>query len=128
LIRWNRARSPVVVEHEGFEVPALQPHKAAASYKYLAGEAAVATGAASMTANAPLPSWEMSRPQDCSRINVDQPHELSYWTRKWDVTPAQLRDAVERVGPYAAAVAGELHKDWISEFDGETVKSQGDGI
>jgi hypothetical protein len=56
-------------------------------------------------------SWEMSKPQDCSRINVDQPHELSWWTRKWDVTPAQLRDAVERVGPSCNAVARELGKE-----------------
>jgi hypothetical protein len=49
--------------------------------------------------------------QDRSRINVNQPHELDYWTRKWGVTPAQLRDAVERAGPMAAAVAKALGKN-----------------
>jgi hypothetical protein len=95
----------------------------------LAGEAAVLSRSRFyMTSTEAIPSWEMSRPQDCSRINVDQPHELSYWTHKWDVTPAQLRDAVERVGPSAAAVAGELHKDWTPAFECETLDSHGAGI
>ena len=57
-----------------------------------------------------LDSCEMSRPQDCSRINIDQPHEVSYWTRKWDVTPAQLQQAIDRVGCAVVAVARELDK------------------
>lgn len=48
--------------------------------------------------------------QDRSRVNVNQPHELDYWSKKWNVTPAQLRDAVERAGPSAAAVAKALGK------------------
>lgn len=48
--------------------------------------------------------------QDRSRINVNQPHELDYWTKKWNVTPSQLRDAVERAGPMAASVAKQLGK------------------
>lgn len=48
--------------------------------------------------------------QDRSRINVNQQHEMEYWTKKWNVTPAQLRDAVERAGPTAAAVAKALGK------------------
>ena len=48
--------------------------------------------------------------QDRSRINVNQQHELDYWTKKWNVTPSQLRDAVERAGPMAASVAKALGK------------------
>ena len=37
--------------------------------------------------------------QDRSRINVDQAHELRYWSDKFGVTEQQLRDAVDAVGP-----------------------------
>ncbi|MDH1180866.1 DUF3606 domain-containing protein, partial [Achromobacter mucicolens] len=38
-------------------------------------------------------------PQDRSRINVNEAHELRYWTQALGVTEAQLRDAVKAVGP-----------------------------
>jgi hypothetical protein len=49
-------------------------------------------------------------PGDRSRVNVDQEHELRYWTRAWGVSPEQLREAVRRVGPMADDVAKELGK------------------
>lgn len=37
-------------------------------------------------------------PQDRSRINVNEAHEVYYWTHAMDVTEAQLRTAVAAVG------------------------------
>ncbi|KQZ06528.1 hypothetical protein ASD21_02525 [Caulobacter sp. Root1455] len=47
-------------------------------------------------------------PQDRARVNVNEPHEVSYWTRKFGVTPDQLRDAVTDVGVSADAVEQAL--------------------
>ncbi|MCU6616207.1 DUF3606 domain-containing protein [Achromobacter sp. 77] len=49
-------------------------------------------------------------PQDRSRINVNEAHELRYWTQALGVTEAQLRDAVKAVGPSATAVREHLGK------------------
>jgi hypothetical protein len=49
-------------------------------------------------------------PQDRSRVNVNEQWELAYWTKKWGVTPEQLREAVKAVGPSADAVARKLGK------------------
>ncbi|WP_191577793.1 DUF3606 domain-containing protein [Achromobacter insolitus] len=49
-------------------------------------------------------------PQDRSRINVNETHELRYWTQALGVSEAQLRDAVKAVGPSAAAVREHLRK------------------
>ncbi len=49
-------------------------------------------------------------PQDRSRINVNEAHELRYWTQALGVTEAQLREAVKAVGPSAAAVREHLGK------------------
>ncbi|MGO4677834.1 DUF3606 domain-containing protein [Bosea sp. 2YAB26] len=48
--------------------------------------------------------------QDRSRINVNEPHEVKYWTQKWGVSIEQLKMAVEKAGPSAAAVAQVLGK------------------
>jgi hypothetical protein len=37
-------------------------------------------------------------PQDRSRINVNEPHEVRYWTQTLGVTEAQLRSAVAAAG------------------------------
>ncbi len=37
-------------------------------------------------------------PQDRSRVNVNEPHELRYWTRAFGVTEAKLRSAVAAAG------------------------------
>ncbi|MDH0090262.1 MAG: DUF3606 domain-containing protein [Achromobacter mucicolens] len=49
-------------------------------------------------------------PQDRSRINVNEPHELRYWTQALGVTESQLREAVKAVGPSATAVREHLGK------------------
>jgi hypothetical protein len=49
-------------------------------------------------------------PSKESLINVNQPHERQYRTRKFGVSAQKLRNAVKRVGVSAAAVARELRK------------------
>ncbi|MDG9971310.1 DUF3606 domain-containing protein [Achromobacter mucicolens] len=46
--------------------------------------------------------------QDRSRINVNESHELRYWTKELGVTEDQLRAAVQAVGVSAAAVRKHL--------------------
>lgn len=41
------------------------------------------------------------------RIQPDEPQSLARWTRELNVTEAQLREAVAKVGPVAADV--EMH-------------------
>ena len=37
-------------------------------------------------------------PQDDTRINLNQPHEVTYWTNTLGVTESKLREAVRAVG------------------------------
>lgn len=46
--------------------------------------------------------------QDPKRINVHEAHELRDWSKKFNVTPEQLKDAVKAVGDSADAVAKHL--------------------
>ncbi|TCR68238.1 DUF3606 domain-containing protein [Bosea sp. BK604] len=48
--------------------------------------------------------------RDRSRINVNEPHEVKYWSQKWSVSAEQLKAAVSKVGSSTAAVAKELGK------------------
>lgn len=43
-------------------------------------------------------------PQDRTRINVNEPWEVEYWTKHFGVTEQRLREAVRAVGPGAEAV------------------------
>jgi len=45
--------------------------------------------------------------QDRHRINVGQEHELRAWAEKFDVSPQQIKEAVQAVGDRADDV--ELH-------------------
>lgn len=46
--------------------------------------------------------------QDDERINVNQDHELTYWSGKLGVSRDQLREAVAKVGPMRKAVEQHL--------------------
>lgn len=48
---------------------------------------------------------------DRARVNVNEAHELNYWTGKWNVTEQQLRDAVKKVGAMTKDVAKALGKE-----------------
>ena len=47
---------------------------------------------------------------DRERINVNQEHELRYWSEKFGVSPEDLKCAVEDVGPMVKDVEKELAK------------------
>lgn len=49
-------------------------------------------------------------PQDRGRINLSEDYEIRYWAKKFGVTEEDLKRAVLRAGPSAAAVARELGK------------------
>lgn len=48
--------------------------------------------------------------QDDERINVDQDHELSYWSEKLGVSRDQLRKAVQAAGPMVKDVQRHLRR------------------
>ena len=48
--------------------------------------------------------------QDRSRINVNEPHEIHYWTQRLEVSEADLRKAVAEVGVSVRAVADHFGK------------------
>jgi hypothetical protein len=50
------------------------------------------------------------RPQDSSRINPNEKHELQYWANKFGVTTERVRQAVEKVGNSAEAVEREIKR------------------
>jgi hypothetical protein len=43
-------------------------------------------------------------------VNVSEPWEVDYWTERFGVTAARLRQAVKKVGPLAKDVRQELGK------------------
>ncbi|BBK30333.1 uncharacterized protein DUF3606 [Stella humosa] len=45
---------------------------------------------------------------DRARVNVNEDHELHYWTERFGVSRQRLRAAVKKVGPMAADVQKEL--------------------
>jgi hypothetical protein len=45
---------------------------------------------------------------DRSKINMNQPHEVKYWTHALGVSHEDLQRAVDKVGNSAAAVRKEL--------------------
>lgn len=49
-------------------------------------------------------------PADDSRINVHQDYELQYWSQRLGVSPEQLRQAVQKVGPMVKDVRRHLGK------------------
>jgi hypothetical protein len=48
--------------------------------------------------------------QDRVRVNVNEDHEVRYWTQKWGVSKEQLAAVVNKVGVSSEVVARELGK------------------
>ena len=48
--------------------------------------------------------------QDRSRINVNEPWELRYWTKELGLSEDELREAVKTAGTSASAVRAHLGK------------------
>jgi hypothetical protein len=42
--------------------------------------------------------------QDRSRININQEHEVRYWSQKLGISADELKEVVQEVGPMADAV------------------------
>lgn len=47
-------------------------------------------------------------PQDRTRINLSEPYEVAYWSKKFGVSSAKLRAAVKMVGDQSKAVKAQL--------------------
>ncbi|MEJ7728353.1 MAG: DUF3606 domain-containing protein [Polyangiaceae bacterium] len=47
-------------------------------------------------------------PADAKRINVNEDHEVRYWTKKLGVSAEKLREAVQAAGTMAADVEKHL--------------------
>ena len=47
---------------------------------------------------------------DRARINIEQPHEVRYWSQKLGVTEHELRRVVEQVGPMSHKVEERLSR------------------
>lgn len=47
-------------------------------------------------------------PQDGKRINIEQEHEVKYWTERFGVSREQLQEAVRAAGPMVDAVERRL--------------------
>ena len=45
---------------------------------------------------------------DAQRINMNERHEVEYWTKKYGVTAERLKKAVEEAGPMAKDVEKKL--------------------
>ena len=52
----------------------------------------------------------MTGKPDRDRINVNEDYELQDWSKKFDVTPDELKSAVQKVGPMAKDVQPHLGK------------------
>lgn len=49
-------------------------------------------------------------PQDRARVNVNERWEVDYWCERFGVTPARLRQAVQKAGPMVKDVRRQLKK------------------
>jgi hypothetical protein len=50
------------------------------------------------------------RPQDATKVNVNESWELDYWSKKFGVTKEKLKEAVKAVGTSAVLVQKYLGK------------------
>ena len=50
---------------------------------------------------------QTGKPDD-QRINVDQGHEVKYWSKQFGVTEQELRQAVKNAGPMVKDVRARL--------------------
>jgi len=50
------------------------------------------------------------RPQDATKININEPYEVTYWTKALGVDAETLKQAVKKVGVMVADVKKYLGK------------------
>lgn len=99
----SQARAAVVARH-----PQLDRSRAASqgSHQHPLDAASVLNARGIMAAD------KTKKTQDNTRINIQEPYELGYWSRKFGVSVHRLSDAVQKVGTHAEDVAIELGKEW----------------
>lgn len=51
-----------------------------------------------------------TRKRDDARINIEQDHELRYWSEKFGVSPEELQSAVAKAGPLLRNVREHLQQ------------------
>ncbi|MDF2449528.1 MAG: hypothetical protein K0R26_2032 [Bacteroidota bacterium] len=51
------------------------------------------------------------KPQDSSKININEDYEVQYWTKTLGCTKQELKNAVEKAGVSAEAVRKFLKED-----------------
>ena len=56
-------------------------------------------------------------PEDRSRINLSEHHEIDFWTSRFDCSEAELRDAVNRLGTCAHVIKSFLRNRAIQLRD-----------
>jgi hypothetical protein len=44
------------------------------------------------------------RPEDSSKVNINEPYEVNYWTDRFKISKAKLIEAVKAVGPMVANI------------------------
>ena len=49
-------------------------------------------------------------PADRSRVNLNEPWEIEWWSKKWSISPERLRAAVAKVGVSVKKIAQHLDK------------------
>jgi hypothetical protein len=49
-------------------------------------------------------------PADRTRVNMHEKHEVKYWTGKWAITEAQLKEAHDSVGVTVDKIEDYLRK------------------
>lgn len=74
--------------------------------------ASIALGAAPLSARPVMVDNKTKQAADLRRIDVHEPYELGYWSRKFGVSRQELARAVQKVGTNAEDVAIELRKSW----------------
>lgn len=52
----------------------------------------------------------IKRPADATKININEPYEVNYWTAKFGVSVQQLKNAVKDVGPQVRDVKRKLER------------------
>lgn len=51
------------------------------------------------------------RPEDLTKININQPWEIAYWTKELGISEKKLKSLVNKVGPEVNNVKAELWRE-----------------
>jgi hypothetical protein len=111
-LEWDKARPAV---RDGYAGVAQVPPLRAVRSKREPGAAGIGTRKRTRTKRAatsgPRGDDRTKRgPRDRSRVNVNEPWELKYWSNRFGVTPTELRRAVKSAGPMVKDVRRQLGK------------------